>query len=65
MTEKIKITQVMRGIGAFIALEGAEIRDSEELGKERLVAVIDRIEEHARLLRKFANEEGEKNEKAA
>ena len=65
MTEKIKITQVMRGIGAFIALEGAEIRDSEELGKERLIAVIDLIEEHARLLRKFANEEGEKNEKAA
>ena len=64
MTEKIKITQVMRGLGAFIALEGAEIRDSEELGKERLIAVIDLIEEHARLLRKFANEEGEKNEKA-
>ena len=64
MTEKIKITQVMRGVSAFIALEGAEIRDSEEMVKERLIAVIDLIEEHARLLRKFANEEGEKNEKA-
>ena len=64
MTEKIKITQVMRGVSAFIALEGAEIRDSKELVKERLIAVIDLIEEHARLLRKFANEEGEKNEKA-